>query len=243
MGVVSRPRQERGPGPDGTRGNRHIELFSGRQPPCSQRRRLFHRLAPDAPFGDVEQDGAKSLPRGKAGHFCAQAGRLVVIEYSDLPMALQRETVPSGTLRYMAGSIAIHVLDRDFIRRMARAAGTGIDALPFHRADKKVLTIDFEGRPVKPEKPNGVKFELFVFDAIAFARNPVIVETRRCDDFPPSRTRRAWIPRNPAARTSCASSRAGLRPTGRLSARMRQAFRLWRWRSRRSSVEEKSKAQ
>ena len=127
----------------------------------------------------------KAYPEEKLGHFCARAGKLLVIEYSDLPMALQRETDASGRLRYLAGSIAIHVLDRDFIRRMARAAGTGVEALPFHRADKKVRTIDSEGRPVQPDKPNGVKFELFVFDAIPFARNPVIVETQRCDDFSP----------------------------------------------------------
>jgi UDP-N-acetylglucosamine/UDP-N-acetylgalactosamine diphosphorylase len=127
----------------------------------------------------------KAYPEEKLGHFCEQAGRLVVIEYSDLPLALQKETDDSGRLRYVAGSIAIHVLDRDFVRRMARAAGTGGEALPFHRADKKIRTIDSEGRSVDPDKPNGVKFELFVFDAIRFARNPVIVETRRSDDFSP----------------------------------------------------------
>ncbi len=127
----------------------------------------------------------KAYPEEKLGHFCAQAGRLVVIEYSDLPVALQREADSSGRLRYLAGSIAIHVLDRDFVRRMARPAGTGGGTLPFHRADKKVQTIDSAGRPVKPDKPNGVKFELFVFDAIPHARNPVIVETRRSDDFSP----------------------------------------------------------
>jgi UDP-N-acetylglucosamine/UDP-N-acetylgalactosamine diphosphorylase len=127
----------------------------------------------------------KAYAEEKLGHFCTQAGRLVVIEYSDLPIALQRETDASGRLRYLAGSIAIHVLDRDFIRRMARAAGTGVETLPFHRADKKVQTIDAAGLPVKPEKPNGVKFELFVFDAIPFARDPVVIETRRCDDFSP----------------------------------------------------------
>ena len=45
--------------------------------------------------------------------------------------------------------------------------------------------MDDEGRPVRPEKANGVKFELFVFDALPFARNPVVVETSRADDFSP----------------------------------------------------------
>ncbi|MFT3781678.1 MAG: UDPGP type 1 family protein [Nibricoccus sp.] len=125
----------------------------------------------------------KAYPEEKVGHFCMQNGKLIVVEYSDLPMALQRETDAHGKLRYLAGSIAIHALDREFIRRMA-VGGEGV-ALPFHRADKKIPTVDAAGNPVKPEKANGVKFEMFVFDALPFSRNPVVIETRRADDFSP----------------------------------------------------------
>lgn len=128
----------------------------------------------------------KAYPEEKLGHFCVQDGRLVVIEYSDLPMSLQRETDPAtGQLRFVAGSIAIHVIDREFARRMARPASGSDGELPFHRANKKIATIDAAGQPVKPEKPNGVKFELFVFDALPFARDPLVIETRRADDFSP----------------------------------------------------------
>jgi UDP-N-acetylglucosamine/UDP-N-acetylgalactosamine diphosphorylase len=124
----------------------------------------------------------KAYAEEKLGHFCVRRGRLVVIEYSDLPMELQKQTDPrTGSLRYGAGSIAIHVIDRDFVRRMAR----GADGLPFHRADKKIATVDARGRPVKPEKANGIKFELFVFDALPSAGNPVVIETARADDFSP----------------------------------------------------------
>jgi UDP-N-acetylglucosamine/UDP-N-acetylgalactosamine diphosphorylase len=124
----------------------------------------------------------KAYPEEKLGHFCIRRGKLVVIEYSDLPMALQREKDPAtGALRYEAGSIAIHAIDREFIRRMARGAG----ALPFHRADKKIATVDAAGNGVKPDKANGVKFEMFVFDALPSAGNPVVVETSRADDFSP----------------------------------------------------------
>jgi UDP-N-acetylglucosamine/UDP-N-acetylgalactosamine diphosphorylase len=126
----------------------------------------------------------KAYPEEKVGHFCLQHGRLVVIEYSDLPAAMQRETDAAGKLRYLAGSIAIHVLDREFVRKMARADGTG-GGLPFHRADKKIATVDAAGNSVKPAKPNGVKFEMFVFDALPSARNPVVIETARADDFSP----------------------------------------------------------
>lgn len=129
---------------------------------------------------------SKMVPKAyageKVGHFCAQRGRTVVIEYSDLPKERQEEVDPAtGRLRFIAGSVAIHLLDREFIRRMA----TGADALPFHRADKKIPCLDAAGNLVKPEKPNGVKFELFVFDALPFASNPVVIEASRADDFSP----------------------------------------------------------
>jgi UDP-N-acetylglucosamine/UDP-N-acetylgalactosamine diphosphorylase len=133
---------------------------------------------------------AKANPEEKVGHFCVQQGRLVVVEYSDLPLARQRELDPAtGRLRFHAGNVAIHVLDREFARRMSRSTGPGQAAgenrLPFHRADKKIPVIDAAGKPVQPAAPNGVKFEMFVFDALPFAKNPIVIETRRADDFSP----------------------------------------------------------
>ncbi|HTB79676.1 MAG TPA: UDPGP type 1 family protein [Opitutaceae bacterium] len=137
-------------------------------------------------LGSASEMSSKMVPKAyaeeKLGHFCTQRGRLVVIEYSDLPPAWQRELDPvTGRLRFVAGSIAIHILDREFVRRVA----TGENALPFHRADKKIQVVDAAGLPVKPDKPNGAKFEMFVFDALPFAKNPVVVETARADDFSP----------------------------------------------------------
>lgn len=126
----------------------------------------------------------KAYAEEKVGHFCRQGDGLVVIEYSDLPMDLQREIDPAtGGLRYLAGSIAIHLLDREFVRRMA-TGGTGV-ALPFHRADKKIPVLGTDGKTVTPPKANGVKFEMFVFDALPFAARPLIIETPRADDFSP----------------------------------------------------------
>ena len=125
----------------------------------------------------------KANPEEKVGLFCRQNGKVVVVEYSDMPMAMQRETDAGGALRYNAGSIAIHVIAREFARRMA-AGGEGV-ALPFHRADKKIATVDAAGKPVNPAKANGVKFEMFVFDALPYATNSIVIETARADDFSP----------------------------------------------------------
>ena len=124
----------------------------------------------------------KAYPLEKVGHFCRQNGKFVVIEYSDLPAAMQQEVGPDGKLRFLAGSVAIHIFSRTFIERMG---GTGAGRLPFHLAHKKIPTIDLNGGEVKPEKPNGYKFEMFVFDALPFAKNPVIIEGARGDEFSP----------------------------------------------------------
>ncbi len=125
----------------------------------------------------------KAYPEEKVGHFCLQDGKIVVVEYSDMPISMQRETKADGSLRYDAGSIAIHIIDREFARRMA-TGGDGV-SLPFHRAEKKITTVDPAGTAVKPTRANGVKFEMFVFDALPFARNSVVIETARADDFSP----------------------------------------------------------
>jgi UDP-N-acetylglucosamine/UDP-N-acetylgalactosamine diphosphorylase len=125
----------------------------------------------------------KAYPEEKVGIFCVRGGTLMVAEYSDVPMERQRERNADGSLRFAAGSIAIHIIDRDFAQHMA---GGGAEVqLPFHRADKKIPTLDGAGNAVKPDKANGVKFELFVFDALPFARNPLVIETARADDFSP----------------------------------------------------------
>lgn len=125
----------------------------------------------------------KAYPLEKVGVFCAQNGRSIVIEYSDLPEAMQEEREPNGELRYCAGSIAIHLLSVDFVAKVG--AGEAAFALPFHLAHKKIPFLAEDGTTHTPNQANGYKFEMFVFDALPFAQNPVIIETPRADDFSP----------------------------------------------------------
>jgi UDP-N-acetylglucosamine/UDP-N-acetylgalactosamine diphosphorylase len=125
----------------------------------------------------------KAYPLEKVGHFCVQNGTSLVVEYSDMPSAMQESTAPDGSILFKAGSVAIHVFDREFIKRVG-GSGEGVK-LPFHRADKKIPYIDAQGELIKPDAPNGVKFEMFVFDALPLAANPVIIEADRAEDFSP----------------------------------------------------------
>lgn len=126
----------------------------------------------------------KAYSGEKVGVFVLRQDRMEVIEYSDLPGGLAEARDADGRLTYRAGSIAIHILSRSLVERVG-SARPGEHALPFHRALKKVPFLDESGCPVAPAEPNGVKFETFVFDAIPLARNPVVVQTLREEEFSP----------------------------------------------------------
>ena len=85
---------------------------------------------------------AKRDPLDRVGNVVQVDGRLMVIEYSDLPDDAARRRNPDGSLAIWAGSIAVHVMDVALLRRLAGTA----DALPFHIAQKKVSAIDAAAR-------------------------------------------------------------------------------------------------
>jgi UDP-N-acetylglucosamine/UDP-N-acetylgalactosamine diphosphorylase len=121
----------------------------------------------------------KNAPEEKVGVICRIDGTLGVIEYSDLDEKNMHAEGADGRLKYWAGSIAIHMLDVGFVDRVA---GEG---LPWHVAIKKIPCLGEAGEPCKPEEPNGVKFETFVFDALPLADASVTMEVRREEEFAP----------------------------------------------------------
>jgi UDP-N-acetylglucosamine/UDP-N-acetylgalactosamine diphosphorylase len=118
----------------------------------------------------------------KVGNFVIGDGVLQVIEYSDLPESLAVSTNADGTPKFNFASIGIHALSISFIEQLNSG---GHLKLPWHRAEKKVPYVDESGNPVKPEKPNAVKLEQFVFDAIPLAKNAMVYTTERLEDFSP----------------------------------------------------------
>ena len=105
-----------------------------------------------------------------------------MIEYSDLPDELAKQTNADGSLRFNAGSIGLHALTVEFVEQLN---SSGRLNLPWHRAEKKVPFVDGAGTAVKPDKPNAVKLEQFVFDAIPLARNAMVYTTDRAEEFSP----------------------------------------------------------
>jgi UDP-N-acetylglucosamine/UDP-N-acetylgalactosamine diphosphorylase len=104
-----------------------------------------------------------------------------MIEYSDLPEQLARQTDEQGRLRIWAGNPAVHLFDLDFLTRVTGVAGR----TPFHVARKKVPYLDEAGNAVQPAKENALKFERFIFDVLPLADRWVLAETTRHDEFAP----------------------------------------------------------
>jgi len=129
---------------------------------------------------------SKTIPKAsaleKVGNFVVGDGVLQVIEYSDLPESLALQTNSDGSLRFNAGSIAIHALRVSFLERLNSGGRLN---LPWHRAEKKVPYLDADGNLVKPTSPNAIKLEQFVFDAIPLAQNAMVYTTDRAEEFSP----------------------------------------------------------
>jgi UDP-N-acetylglucosamine/UDP-N-acetylgalactosamine diphosphorylase len=123
----------------------------------------------------------KRNPEEKVGVVCRAGGKTTVIEYSDLPDTHRYARNPDGSLKFSAGSIAIHVLDVDFVERLNEHG----HSLPFHIAEKAIPYLTAQGKQIKPREKNGLKFEMFVFDALSLAENTVIMEVDRNEEFAP----------------------------------------------------------
>jgi UDP-N-acetylglucosamine/UDP-N-acetylgalactosamine diphosphorylase len=168
------------------RGVEHVSYFQVDNPHAAVADPVFlglHAAAKDSSGEFSSKMVAKASWDEKVGVFCAVDGRVRVIEYSDLPAELAKATRPDGSLRFNAGSIAIHAIGVAFIEKVTSDPAF---ALPYHRAVKKVPCVDPEtGKAIEPGEPNGVKLERFVFDGIPMARASIVVETDRTAEFAP----------------------------------------------------------
>ncbi len=111
-------------------------------------------------------------------------GKLGCIEYSELSQKEAQERRSDGSLRFRSANIAIHMLNRNFVEKLNRDKNF---RLPYHRAIKEIECLDVNGH--LPRKIQGIKFELFIFDALGFAERSVSLEVPRNEEFSPVKNR------------------------------------------------------
>jgi UDP-N-acetylglucosamine/UDP-N-acetylgalactosamine diphosphorylase len=163
------------------RGVRHVFYFQVDNPLVRVADPVFlgHHIAHRA---EVSSKIVPKLgPTDKLGNVTRVDGRCTIIEYSDLPEELGRQTDANGRLRLWAGSPAIHVFDLDFLARVTAHP----DGMPFHVAKKKVPYLNDKGEMAQPDQENALKFERFIFDVLPLAERWTVVETSRAEEFSP----------------------------------------------------------
>ncbi|MBR3086351.1 MAG: UDPGP type 1 family protein, partial [Kiritimatiellae bacterium] len=107
---------------------------------------------------------AKRDPQEGLGMMVVRDGHYEMVEYTELTEEQKNMRTDSGDLYYKYGSVAIHVFDFAFLKRETSAE------LPLHIAHKKIAFCADDGSVVKPDKPNGYKFEKFIFDVLPDAK-------------------------------------------------------------------------
>lgn len=121
----------------------------------------------------------KRDPEEGLGVVVKKGGKYAIIEYSELTEEEKKERLPDGNLKFGFGSVAIHIFNKNFLRKES------LKDLPLHLAFKKVPYCDEKGNIIKPEKPNAYKFEKFIFDVLPDASKVLNLEFDREDEFAP----------------------------------------------------------
>jgi UDP-N-acetylglucosamine/UDP-N-acetylgalactosamine diphosphorylase len=107
--------------------------------------------------------------------------KAAVIEYSEMDAQDCSAVDEKGVLLYNAGNIANHLFTVDFLKLCADRE----QDLEWHVARKKIPFVNAQGKTEKPDKENGIKMEMFVFDVFQFAAIDKVatLAVSRADEF------------------------------------------------------------
>lgn len=117
----------------------------------------------------------------KVGMFVERDSKVWVVEYSELPKDIATATDDDGTPLFWAGNTGVHLFRVPFLKRIAASPGS----LPVHRCRKQVACLDSQGHIRRPDEPNAIKFERFVFDLMHHTDQTILVESDRGSTFAP----------------------------------------------------------
>ncbi|WFD24323.1 hypothetical protein MEQU1_003022 [Malassezia equina] len=137
----------------------------------------------------------KTDPAESVGVVACKDGKFSVVEYSEIPQHLSEARDENGELMMRAANIANHFYTTDFL---LNKVPTFAEKMAYHIARKKIPSVDLTtGQRVKPETPNGIKLELFIFDVFPFCSELTIYEVERKEEFSPLKNASGTASDNP----------------------------------------------
>jgi UDP-N-acetylglucosamine/UDP-N-acetylgalactosamine diphosphorylase len=121
----------------------------------------------------------KAEPHEKVGVLCLEDGKPSIVEYYEMTDEIINSREPNGDLSYNFGVILNYLFRVDKLEEIMNTH------MPVHIVEKKIPYINEAGEYIKPETPNGYKFELLVLDMIHLLDNCLSFEVVRDYEFAP----------------------------------------------------------
>jgi len=119
----------------------------------------------------------------KIGVMCLEDGRPSIVEYYELTDELMNTLDENGERIYNFGVILNYLFRVEDLEQIAD------QKLPVHVVEKKIPYMDENGHTVKPEEPNGYKFESLILDMIHMSDSCLSFEVVRNREFAPIKNR------------------------------------------------------
>lgn len=121
----------------------------------------------------------KSAPDEKVGVMCLEDGRPSIVEYYELTEELMNAKDANGDPAYNFGVILNYLFSVGELIKILD------NHLPLHIVEKKIPYLDENGILVRPDEPNGYKFESLVLDMIHQMESCLPFEVVREREFAP----------------------------------------------------------
>lgn len=121
----------------------------------------------------------KNAPDEKVGVMCLEDGKPSIVEYYELTDELMNAKDEKGEPAYNFGVILNYLFKVKDLESMLEKS------MPLHIVEKKIPCLNEQGELVKPEEPNGYKFESLVLDMIHQMDSCLPFEVVRNKEFAP----------------------------------------------------------
>ncbi len=161
------------------RGVEWINIFSVDNPLQKMADPVFVGATIESGYNSGAKVVRKAYPEEKMGVMCMENNQPSVIEYYELTDEMANLRDENGILVYGFGVILNYVFKLDRLEEIVEKI------LPVHVVEKKIPYIDENAKLVKPEEPNGYKFETLVVDMVRLMNNCLPFEVEREKEFAP----------------------------------------------------------